>query len=376
MKDLIYHNIYNLWFYKCDHAVFESIRKKITGNFVLEQFASIESIKPFLNVERFFVLLDLDQLNNDDIKFFSSPNNDLIQSHIIWIGNSHKSISSNLIFGKSETEYSKIILLIKYISQQEIYAVTLNNVLESIVYAGKIQNAILPDQEILSNNFSEYFIYNNPRDIVSGDFYWFANVKDIVFVAVGDCTGHGVPGAFMSILGITLLNEILYVDGHYETDIILNNLKQNIIGSLSQSFNDSTVHDGMDISLCAFRLDYDILQFSGAFNPAIVIRNDEVIELKADRMPVGIYTKDDKAFSKEYFDLKKGDKIYLFSDGYSDQTGGLNSKKLRKRKFLDMLMEIRELPLKSQHEYLMEYMEKWKGINEQIDDMMIVGLKI
>jgi len=376
MKDLIFHNIYTLCFYKCDNSAFNFFRKNIFSGFILEQHTTLRGLGALLSSERYFLLVDYDNLSKEDIELLRKNFNDAGKKNILFLSKKENIDLSETVYGKNDNEYKKIIQYIKALSQQEIYEGNYNNLQESVVYAGKIQNAILPSTDFLTDYFSDYFIFNKPRDIVSGDFYWTAKISDSIFVAVGDCTGHGVPGAFMSILGVTLLNEILLVDGHYETDVILNKLRDRIISSLSQTFKDSAVHDGMDIAFCSFRPEYDIMQFSGAFNPAIIIRDSQIMELKADRMPVGIYIKDDLEFSKEYFDLKSGDTIYMFSDGFSDQIGGSNSRKLRKKRFLDILQEINHLSMEKQKVHLETFMEEWIGSNEQMDDMLIMGLKI
>ena len=376
MKDLLFYNIYSIYFYKCDISLYNYFRKKLKGGFILEQITRLDNLLEIYTFKRIFVLIDLDKLGNKELDILQNLFLSDKMGNTICFRESALPVLNALIYNKTERDYFNVIKYIEALSEKEIYYSVYSNLKESIEYAGKIQNSLLPNKKIVDHYFSDTFIYNKPRDIVSGDFYWFAKADDMLFFAVGDCTGHGVPGAFMSILGITLLNEIFYVNGYRDTDIILNILRENIIKSLSQSFSHSNVHDGMDIALCAIQPDYDILYYSGAFNPIVIIRDDEFIELKADKMPVGVFIRSDIKFSKQSFDLKKNDKIYMFTDGYSDQIGGIHSKKLRKSKFYEIIQKINKLNMIEQNKYISNFMNEWKSSNEQMDDMLIVGFKI
>lgn len=245
----------------------------------------------------------------------------------------------------------------------------------SITYARKIQEAILPDHKLLESNFTNYFILYKPRDIVSGDFYWMASSKSYFYFAVADCTGHGVPGAIMSMLGISLLNEIT---GEGTIDIpaakVLKLLREKIISSLHHSNSDNQANDGMDISLIKYIRKSKNIEFAGAFNPLYHFRGGNLTEYKADRMPIG-YLENMKPFKNNEFKVKKGDTLYLFSDGYYDQFGGPNDKKFSSKNFRITLTGVVDMPMNKQAQFLEERYYEWKGDNEQLDDIIIAGLK-
>ena len=266
-------------------------------------------------------------------------------------------------------------------------------IVDSINYAKRIQSAILPTQEIFTNLFPEHFIVFKPRDIVSGDFYWMSEVENKKVIAVSDCTGHGVPGAFMSMLGIAFLKEIVTKEYMTNPGIILNRLRKEIVKSLQQNEKDSANKDGMDIVVCSIDNSTKMLEFAGANNSLIILRklgaseikqshdensarNDvELIELKGDKMPVGIYEKMDK-FSVKEFQLQKSDVIYMFSDGFADQFGGDSNKKFKIKHFKKILLTICDKPMTEQQILLNQHFEHWKGKNDQIDDVTVLCIKI
>ncbi len=245
----------------------------------------------------------------------------------------------------------------------------------SIKYAQRIQDALLPTEDVLKNLTSEYFIFYKPRDIVSGDFYWMYALDNKLIVTVADCTGHGVPGAFMSMLGISYLNEIIGKNKITNTSDILNRLRNNVIDALKQRGEIGGSKDGMDLAICTIDFSTKKLQYSGAMNPLIHIRNSELTELKADKMPIGYY-ESMKPFKPIEITIEKNDTIYMFSDGYIDQFGGTEGKKFMKKHFKNMLTEISVLSLNKQKEILTERMEEWRGEFAQIDDIVVVGFKI
>jgi len=255
-----------------------------------------------------------------------------------------------------------------------------SEITDSIHYARKIQNAMLPPQEQISAVLPENFILYKPKDIVSGDFYWFStiysgnNLSKIIITAA-DCTGHGVPGAFMSMLGISLLNEIVNEKQIIEPHEILNHLRINVKQSLRQTGKDNEQQDGMDIALCIIDLDNQKIQYSGANNPLYLIRNGEFIEFKADRMPIGIYPKDNKSFQFKEIDLQSNEMLYIFSDGYVDQVGGAENRKYLSKNFKALLSEICEKPMDIQQQILNDTIENWKGSESQIDDILVIGFK-
>lgn len=252
---------------------------------------------------------------------------------------------------------------------------------DSILYAQRIQNAVLPPRYVFEKIFPQHFILFKPRDIVSGDFYWISSKDNIAVIAVADCTGHGVPGAFMSMLGIAFLNEIvskMTINRHivtFHASEILNELRNYVIQSLHQTGRPSEAKDGMDIALCIIDFENNTMQFAGAHNPAYLIRKGELQIIEADRMPIGIYKTENKLFTNREVKLEFDDQIYLFSDGYYDQIGGPKQAKMMSINFRNFLLEISHLPMSEQQKLLEEYYESWKGNNDQIDDVLVIGLK-
>lgn len=227
-----------------------------------------------------------------------------------------------------------------------------------------------------------FFIFYKPKDIVSGDFYWALAHKpktkenELFYICTADCTGHGVPGALMSMLGISHLNESIIEKGIAEPHEILNNVRKGIIESLDSEGNNEENKDGMDCVLCSFDFKTNKLEFAAANNPLWIFRNGEMIEYKPDKMPVGKYQRDASSFTLQAVDLQKGDIVYTFTDGFADQFGGDKGKKLKYKPFQQILMDIANLPMKNQHEKLDKLFEKWKGNLEQVDDVLVIGIKI
>lgn len=267
---------------------------------------------------------------------------------------------------------------IKLNEQKEIIEENNKSITDSIKYAKRIQEAVLPDNELLKAVFSDHFVHFRPKDIVSGDFYWFArrDKSNTSFIAAVDCTGHGVPGAFMSMIGNTILNEIVHDETLKNPADILFELRTSIIESLQQSGQVDN-KEGMDIALCMIEHEQGKLQFAGAYNPLYIIRNNELITAKADRMPIGnFHDRNEKPFTNHVFDIEKGDHFYIFSDGYIDQFGGPDEKKFSSKKFKNLLLEAQEKPLNEQSQLLETTMKDWKGELEQIDDILVIGFEI
>ncbi|PIP54346.1 MAG: hypothetical protein COX07_05845 [Bacteroidetes bacterium CG23_combo_of_CG06-09_8_20_14_all_32_9] len=270
------------------------------------------------------------------------------------------------------------------VKQKEIVELQKQEITDSIHYASRIQRAILPTDRYISSILKDYFILYKPKDIVSGDFYWATKVdtqhatsiQTHLIVAVADCTGHGVPGAFMSMLGVSFLNEIVNEKGLTQSNKILNLLRNNIISALQQQGAYGTSKDGMDISLISIDTKNNIIQYSGAYNSLLLIRNNELIEFKADKMPIAIYDIMN-SFNLQNIPYQTGDIVYLFSDGYVDQFGGPKSKKFMIKQFKSLLLSIFNLPMNEQHETLNKTIEDWKNqANEpQNDDICVIGLK-
>ncbi len=250
------------------------------------------------------------------------------------------------------------------------------NITDSIYYARRIQKALLPSDEYTNEILPEHFILFRPRDIVSGDYYWMKKKNGKTIVVAADCTGHGVPGAFMSMLGVAFLNEITNRKDINEAHQILNSLREHVIKSLHQTGKEGESKDGMDIALCVIDEDRKKLQFAGAYNPLYLIRNDELIQIKADRMPIGFYFKEGIEFQSNEVELEKDDNLYIFSDGFADQFGGETGRKFMAKKFKELLVDINQKPMSEQHDILDTTVDNWRGDIEQIDDILVIGLRI
>ena len=245
---------------------------------------------------------------------------------------------------------------------------------ESIQYAKKIQDAILPGNYDLFYALRDYFLFYQPRDVIGGDFYWVTTRNNIVVLVVGDCTGHGIPGALLTMLGTSALNDLVKDKNIIMPDEILNKLRQQIISVLYNSDQTET-QDGIDISVCTIDYEKKILYFSGARNDVFFIHNGNMQELKADKMPIGRYLKMDRFTLKE-FNYAKGDLIYLFSDGYKDQFGGKDGRKLGKKRFRELIRNIHFRDMAVQKEILSTQHITWKGLNTQVDDIVVLGVRL
>jgi len=234
----------------------------------------------------------------------------------------------------------------------------------------------MPGSELFRKSFSDYFILNKPKDIVSGDFYWISEIGSETVVAVTDCTGHGVPGAFLSMLGIGLLNEIVNELNIVQPNLILNNLRDRVIKSLAKPGENNETMDGMDIALITVNREKHTLQYSGAFNSLILIRNNNLSEIRGNRMPVGFSLITDIPFTNHEIEIKANDSIYLFSDGYKDQFGWRSNRKLQHNKFLGFLLSIQNVPMKAQKILLENNLKNWMGDLEQIDDILVVEVQV
>ncbi|MFP4525741.1 MAG: SpoIIE family protein phosphatase [Bacteroidales bacterium] len=252
---------------------------------------------------------------------------------------------------------------------------------DSIEYASRIQGALLPAEQNFHDSFSDYFILFKPRDIVSGDFYWIAHKDKKVFVTAADCTGHGVPGAFMSMLGVSFLNEIVKerdTHNHYTASQILDELRKMVKDSLHQTSNNSKSKDGLDLAFCIIDFESNKIQYAGAHNPLFIFRNNgEFEEIKADRMPIGVYLKkEEKPFTNNTINFQKGDTFYMFSDGYEDQFGGPQDKKFKKKNLKNLLSDIYDRSMDEQNRLLDHNFEEWKGDRIQTDDVIMLGFRV
>lgn len=254
---------------------------------------------------------------------------------------------------------------------------------DSIEYAKRIQTATLPPDELMKYLLPKHFVLYRPLDIVSGDFYWLTQKEKKIIIAVADCTGHGVPGAFMSMLGSALLNDIASNMSHLQANLILNELRDQVIASLRQTGKTDEARDGMDISLCILDREQKTLQYAGAHQPLYHLRNNELTVIKADMMPIGISNEAGKSFTNHEMSLRKDDAIYMCSDGYVDQLGGAKRKRFRTSRFKELLLEIQNRVMHDQKEILTSALNDWMGLTglydkeyEQIDDVIVMGIRI
>jgi serine phosphatase RsbU (regulator of sigma subunit) len=255
------------------------------------------------------------------------------------------------------------------------------NITDSINYAQRIQKAMLTSDVYLQKQLTDYFILNKPKDIVSGDFYWATKTDDgKLFFFTADCTGHGVPGAFMSLIGVSLLNEIVIEKKTRATNEILNLLREEIIRSLNPDDTgadfEKGVMDGMDGVLCMYDEQKMKLEFSCANNPLWIFRDGTLSIFPAEKMPIGKHQGEKRSFTKNSFDLQKGDIIYTFSDGYADQFGGPQGKKFKYKQLQELIIANAHRPLPQQKENLDIKFEEWRAGLEQVDDVLVVGIKI
>jgi len=274
---------------------------------------------------------------------------------------------------------------------------------DSIEYASRIQRALLPSEKILFESLPKHFILFKPRDIVSGDFYWMTHKENKVFICAADCTGHGVPGAFMSMLGISFLNEIVVKSGITQSNLILDELREIVMESLKQTGEvEDETKDGMDLSLCVIDKEKRRIQFSGAYNPLYFVRplkdkekktvekgqeldvqqgdmynnNYLLQQIKGDKMPIGISAKNHEPFSLHELDMKPGYTIYMFSDGYVDQFGGPEGKKFMTKAFKKLLLEVQDYPMEEQGNILDDTLNEWQGELPQVDDIIVIGIQL
>jgi serine phosphatase RsbU (regulator of sigma subunit) len=252
------------------------------------------------------------------------------------------------------------------------------DITDSIKYAERIQHAILPPEKMWFDLLPDSFVLYKPKDILSGDFYWVEQRQDTILVAAADCTGHGVPGALMSVVNTNLLNKAVLEQNMLNPSSILDAVNQWLTIALHQTFNESAVRDGMDIALCSIDVKTKQLSFAGAFNGAYIFKNDgSFVELTGDKMPVGAFIEDKvRLFTGTQLSLGSGDRIYIFSDGYADQFGGPKGKKLKYTKLKQYIDESRHMSMAGQKQYLDSRFEEWRGNYEQVDDVLVVGICI
>ncbi|MBL7918511.1 MAG: SpoIIE family protein phosphatase, partial [Bacteroidia bacterium] len=251
------------------------------------------------------------------------------------------------------------------------------DITDSIVYAKRLQEAVFPLTNELNNYFCESFVLFRPKDIVSGDFYWFEETNNLTYLIVGDSTGHGVPGAFMSILGHNLLNQIILEEKISSPAEILSTLDNRVTKSLNKKGSKEEYNDGMDIGVCVIDKKSKKLYYSGANRPLIIKRGNEIFELKQNKFAIGgINTKDTKIFTQHEMDYFENDIFYLFSDGYYDQFGGPKGKKFKFKQLQEVLLTNANKSMEDQQKILNETFDAWKGNLEQVDDVCIIGIRL
>lgn len=260
--------------------------------------------------------------------------------------------------------------------QKELVEDHQKEIIDSINYAQKIQSAILPSLNDFRDTVKNGFVLFKPKDIVSGDFYWLSEKENYIFYAAADCTGHGVPGGFMSMLGTSLLNEVVNEKKIYEPADVLDMLRVKIILALKQKGESGENKDGMDMVFCRLDKNKKQLVYAAANNPLWLVRNGQCIEYRADKQPVGISGGKSEQFTQHTIDLQAGDCIYIFTDGFADQFGGPKGKKFKYKQFQELLVENASKPVAEQHNILEKSIDSWRGTLEQVDDVLVIGVRV
>ncbi len=273
-------------------------------------------------------------------------------------------VSTQLKYKKSLEDNARYLKSI-----EDIY----DTITDSMYYAQRIQNATLPHKNYLDKLMDDYFVLYKPRDIVSGDFYLANEIDGKLILVAADCTGHGVPGALMSMMSMAFIKEILSMEEIKAPNEILNELRETIISTFYSPGTDE-ISDGLDASIVFIDKKANVIQFSGANLPIYLIRNNELIEVKGNRMPVGSYPRQ-TPFTCHKINLQTNDCIYLFSDGYADQFGGAENRKMMNSHFKEALMKYHKLPMQDQKVKLTSFFNQWKGYNEQVDDILLMGYR-
>jgi ligand-binding sensor domain-containing protein/serine phosphatase RsbU (regulator of sigma subunit) len=251
------------------------------------------------------------------------------------------------------------------------------DITDSIHYAKRIQEAILPPDSLIKQLVPESFVFYKPKDIVSGDFYWIEQWGPQTLIAAADCTGHGVPGAFMSLVAHNILTQTVNVLGLAKPSLILNETNSQLSKKLNQDPEEATVRDGMDIALCAINYKKSTMEFAGANNPLWIIRNNAVIEVNGDKFPVGAFIGEElQLFTNHEWEFQKGDMIYIFTDGFADQFGGPKGKKFKYKPFQELLLAIHQKSMEEQKAILEKTNAEWQGSLEQIDDILVIGIRV
>ncbi len=322
--------------------------------------------------------VDINQLVNvwygDKKPISFESKNTTKQGHEIWVQTTLTPILD------SKGKIDKMIAIDTDITQLKIAEEEIRvknfDITSSISYAKRIQEAMLSPFNIITEQYPDSFCFYKPKSIVSGDFYWMSNRHGRLIIVCADSTGHGVPGAFMSLIGISFLNKIVNEKGFVSPSIILNRLRMNIISHLHQTASEHVAGDGMDVSVISIDQKNMLMEYAGAMNPVYVIRQNNLMELKPDRMPVGFFDNENRPFSSTSISLKPNDQIVLFTDGYYDQFGGNSSQKMKSSRFKEIIISCAHKTSVEQHKIIESSFEDWRGNNQQVDDVLIMGIKI
>ncbi len=261
-------------------------------------------------------------------------------------------------------------------NKNEELEILYKQVTDSIHYAKRIQEAILPPNHTINELLPNSFVLYKPKDIVSGDFYWIEKKNNMTYFAAVDCTGHGVPGAFMSLVGHNILKDIINNTSVIKPSEILDKLRDGVVSTLRVNDSGKQAKDGMDMTLCTINYDTLELQYAAAFNPLYIVRGGELILHPANKFPIGLFIGEKTNFDNFTIQLEKGDQIYIFSDGYADQFGGPKGKKFMIGNFRKLLTLIATMPINDQKEKLDEVLLTWQGEQEQVDDVLVIGVKV
>jgi len=278
----------------------------------------------------------------------------------------------------NQTLMAKQMAALEIARQKEELTIKNKSITDSINYAKRIQEAMMPSSFLFRKLLPQSFILYKPKDIVSGDFYWIAEKNNKIFIAAVDCTGHGVPGAFMSIIGFDLLRNITKDQGVEDPAQILNQLNSGVSETFSKNLNEQEVKDGMDVSLCVIDKNLKQIEYAGAMNPLYIVRDNKIITIKGNRFSVGTISASttEQKFESHVFQYREDDMVYLFSDGYPDQFGGPIGKKFKFRRFRHLILTINKLSMSKQEKFLDENIENWRGELEQVDDILIIGIRM
>lgn len=386
----------------------------VVGSILIATFTTRSIVRPIQNLKRMLLMLGRGvipkhkmEISNDEIGDMSVALNNLVEgfkrttdfSNQVGIGNfsyKYEPLSDEDVLGhallkmRDDLAENERILEQKVIERteevvrqkeeiekqrqklEELY----KDVTDSIRYAKRLQDSILPPDLTIRRMLPESFVLFKPKDIVSGDFYWFFERKDKILFAAVDCTGHGVPGAFMSLVGANALNQAVKEHEFTEPARILEDLNKISSEALNKNAENNSVRDGMDLALCSLNKGGTELEFAGANNPLYIVRNKKLIHVRADKFAIGAFEPGSKSYTNHKVQLEKGDVVYVFSDGFADQFGGDLGKKFMYKQFKELLISISHLSMAEQRNALENAIESWRGTYEQIDDILVIGVKI